>query len=118
MVKKMIQRFKEEKPKEELLIQLGKIKQTKATITQLVEQMKDLVRQLFSPPREKSMRAWFVNGTSLKDLKEVEKANPTKGFEKLIWRAKIMERKTTKKRNRFNASTTSTLQQSSNSQKE
>ncbi|MCO5604029.1 hypothetical protein L7F22_058186 [Adiantum nelumboides] len=68
MSKALVERFKEEKSDEELLGQLGKIKQKRTTVRQFVEEIKDLARQLSSPPEKKSLRAWFLDGTSLKGL--------------------------------------------------
>ena len=50
MSKALVERFKEEKSDEELLGQLGRIKQKKTTVRQFVEEIKDLARQLSSPP--------------------------------------------------------------------
>lgn len=95
--KALVQRFKEEKSDEELLSQLGKIKQKKASVRQFVEEIKDLARQLSSPPANKSLRAWFLNGTTLKSLAKSEITNPTRSFEELVERAVKMERKGTKR---------------------
>ena len=113
-----MQRFKEERTDEELLSQLGKIKQKKSNVTHFVEEIKDLTRQLSSPPRGKSMRAWFLNGTSLKGLNKAEITNPTKGFEELIQRAKKMERKMRKTRESSSSSETSTSKGSSELEEE
>lgn len=115
--KALIQRFKEEKTDEELLSQLGRIKQRKLNVTQFVEEIKDLTRQLSSPPGEKTMRAWFLNGTALKDLNRAEITNPTRRFEELVQRAKKMERKKTRKV-RTSSSETSTSEDSSESDEE
>ncbi|MCO5574277.1 hypothetical protein L7F22_028059 [Adiantum nelumboides] len=48
--KAFIQRFRDERTDEELLSQLGKIKQKKSIVRQFVEEIKDLARQLSSPP--------------------------------------------------------------------
>lgn len=79
--------------------QLGKIKQTKLNVTQFVKEIKGLTQQLSSPPGEKTMQAWFLNGTALKGLNKAEKTIPTKIFEDLIQKAKKMERKKTRKTN-------------------
>ena len=81
---------------ENLLKALGKIKQKKLSVHQFVENIKDLVRQLASPPSNKSLRAWFLNGTSLRNLIGFEITNPTKSFEERVERALKMENKTTK----------------------
>ncbi|MCO5571745.1 hypothetical protein L7F22_025493 [Adiantum nelumboides] len=91
--KAFIQRFRDEQTDEELLSQLGKIKQKKSSVRQFVEEIKDLARQLSSPLGNKSLRAWFLNGSSLKGLAKAEITNPTKSFEDLIQRAMKMERK-------------------------
>ncbi|MCO5555870.1 hypothetical protein L7F22_009415 [Adiantum nelumboides] len=113
--KAFIQRFKEEGTDEELLSQLGKIKQKKANVRQFVEEIKDLVRRLSSPPRNKSLRAWFLNGSSLKGLAKAEITNPTKSFEDLIQRAMKMERKGAKKGRKESSSESSDLDSSSSS---
>ncbi|MCO5568694.1 hypothetical protein L7F22_022393 [Adiantum nelumboides] len=63
--KAFIQRFRDERTYEELLSQLGKIEQKKSNVRQFVEEIKDLARQLSSPPGNKSLRTWFLNGSSL-----------------------------------------------------
>ena len=95
--KAFAQRFKDEKSDEELLSQLGRIKQKRTDVRQFVEEIKDLARHLSSPPGHKSLRAWFLNGTSLKGLAKSEATNPTKTFEELIQRAMKMERKGAKR---------------------
>ncbi|MCO5594520.1 hypothetical protein L7F22_048552 [Adiantum nelumboides] len=95
--KAFIQRFKDEQTDEELLSQLGKIKQKKANVRQFVEEINDLARQLSSPPGNKSLRACFLNGSSLKGSAKLEITNPTKSFEDSIQRAMKMERKGAKK---------------------
>ncbi|MCO5560876.1 hypothetical protein L7F22_014496 [Adiantum nelumboides] len=95
--KAFIQRFKDERTDEELLSKLGKIKQKKANCRQFVEEIKDFARQLSSPPGNKSLRAWFLNGSSLKGLAKAKITNPTKSFKDLIQRAMKMKRKGAKK---------------------
>ncbi|MCO5598092.1 hypothetical protein L7F22_052183 [Adiantum nelumboides] len=73
--KAFVQRFKDERTDKELLSQLGKIKQRKANVRQFVEEIKDLARHLSSPPRNKSLRPWFVNGSSLKGLAKAKITN-------------------------------------------
>ena len=87
---------------EDLLKALGKIKQKKLSVHQFVENIKDLVRQLASPPSNKSLRAWFLNGTSLRSLTGSKITNPTKSFEELVKRAlKTEQRKLQQKRLKF-----------------
>ncbi|MCO5575362.1 hypothetical protein L7F22_029162 [Adiantum nelumboides] len=112
--KAFIQRFNEQTD-EELVSQLGKIKQKKSSVRQFVEEIKDLARQLSSPPGNKSLRAWFLNGSSLKGLAKAEITNPTKSFEDLIQRAMKMERKGTKKGRKESSSKSSDADSSSNS---
>ena len=100
------------------MIQLGKIKQKKSNVTKFVEEIKDLTRQLSSPSGGKSMRAWFLNGTSLKGLNKAEIMIPTKGFEELIQRAKKMERKMSKKKESSSSLETSTSKESRESEEE
>ena len=92
---------------------MRKIKQKKVNVTQFVEEIKDLTRQLSSPLREKSMRAWFLNGTSLKGLNKAEITNPTRGFEELIQRARKMEKKISRKKGSSSSLETSSLEESS-----
>ncbi|MCO5570003.1 hypothetical protein L7F22_023718 [Adiantum nelumboides] len=113
--KAFIQRFKDKRTDEELLSQLGKIKQKRSSVGQFVEEIKDLARQLSSPPRNKSLRAWFLNGSSLKGLAKAEITNPTKSFENLIQRAMKMERKGTKKGRKESSSESSDSDSSSSS---
>ena len=77
-----------------------------------MEEIKDLARQLSSPPGHKSLRAWFLNGTSLKGLAKSEITNPTKTFEELIQRAMKMERKGAK-RSRKDTSSSDSINSSS-----
>ena len=57
LAKALIKCFKDEQSDEDLLKALGKIKQKKSLVHQFVENIKDLVRQLASPPSNKSLRA-------------------------------------------------------------
>lgn len=93
------------------------IKQKRRSVTQFVEKIKDLTRQLLSPPGGKHMRAWFLNGTSLKGLNKAKVINPTKGFEELIQRAQKIERKRKKKAG-FSCSKNSSSSGSSESEEE
>ena len=99
LAKALIKRFKEEQSDEDLLKALGKIKQKKMSVHQFVENIKDLVRQLASPPSNKSLRAWFLNGTSLRNLTGSEITNPTKTFEELVERALKMEKRLIRQQN-------------------
>ena len=85
--KALAQRFKDEKSDEKLLIQLGNLKQKKKGVRQFVEEIKDLARQLSSPPGRNSLRAWFLNGTSLKEVAKAEITNSTRNFDELIQRS-------------------------------
>ncbi|MCO5564628.1 hypothetical protein L7F22_018294 [Adiantum nelumboides] len=111
--KAFIQRFKDERTDEDLLSQLGKIKQKKANVRQFVEEIKDLARQLSSPPGNKSLRAWFLNGSSLKRLAKAKITNPTKSFKDLFQRAMTMERKGAKKERKESSSKSSDSDSSS-----
>ncbi|MCO5561921.1 hypothetical protein L7F22_015546 [Adiantum nelumboides] len=111
--KAFIQRFRDEQTDEKLLSQLGKIKQKKSGVRQFVEEIKDLARQLSSPPGNKSLRAWFLNGSSLKGLAKAKITNPTKSFEDLIQRAMKMERRGTKKGRKESSSESSDSDSSS-----
>ncbi|MCO5552989.1 hypothetical protein L7F22_006509 [Adiantum nelumboides] len=62
-------------------------------VKQFVEEIKDLARQLSSPPGRKSLRAWFLNGTLLKGLAKAKITNPTRSFKELVERALKIERK-------------------------
>ena len=84
MGKALVQRFKDKKTGEELLSQPGRIKQKKNNVRQFVKKIKDLTRQLTSPLGNKSLQAWFLNGTLLKELAKAKIKNPTKGFEELV----------------------------------
>ena len=57
VAKALIKRFKDEQSEEDLLKALGKIKQKKASVYQFVENIKDMVRQLASPPSNKILQA-------------------------------------------------------------
>lgn len=118
VTKAFVQRFKDEKTEEELLSQLGKIKQRKTSVRKFVEEIKDLARQLSSPPANKSLRAWFINGTSLKGVAKFEITNPTKTFEELVERAVKMERKGTKRQKIQSSSESSSTDDSSSSEDE
>ena len=72
-----------------------------------MEIVKDMARQLASPPSNKSLRAWFVNQTSLKDLAKLEITNPTKTFEGLVERALKLERQTAKSKKQSRESSSS-----------
>ncbi|MCO5600078.1 hypothetical protein L7F22_054186 [Adiantum nelumboides] len=116
--KAFIQRFKDERTDEELLNQLGKIRQKKANVRQFVEEIKDLAKQLSSPPGNKSLRAWFLNGSSLKGLAKAKITNLTKSFKDLIQRAMKMERKGAKKGRKESSSDSSDSDSSSSSSDE
>lgn len=64
------------------------------------------------------MRAWILNGTSLKGLNKAKITNPTKGFEEVIQRARKMERKMRRMRGSSNSSGTSDSSESSESDEE
>ena len=113
MSKAFAQIFKDKKSDEELLSQLGRIKQKKTDVRQFVEEIKDLARQLSSPPGHKSLRAWFPNGTSLKGLAKSEITNPTKTFEELVQQAMKMERKGAKRSRKDTSSSDSSNSSSS-----
>lgn len=113
MAKALVQRFTDKKSDEELLSLLGRIQQKKMSVRQFVEEIKDLARQLSSPPGNKSLRAWFINGTSLKGVAKTETTNPTKTFEELVERAVKMERKGTKRQRTESSSSSSSSSDSS-----
>ena len=73
------------------------MKQRRSTVRRYVEKLKDLTRQLESQPSDKNLRAWFLNGSNNKKLKNAEVTNATVSFEELIARALKME---SKKKNR------------------
>lgn len=91
MAKALVQRFKEGKIDEEFLSHLGKIKQKRSSVRQFVEEIKDLTRQLTSPPGWKSLRAWFLNEIALKGLAKAKITSPTRRFEELVQRDVKME---------------------------
>ena len=90
-------RFRDDKTDEDILCELGKMKQRRSSVRRYVEKLKDLTRQLESQPSDKNLRAWFLNGSNNKKLKNVEITNATASFEELIARALKME---SKKKNR------------------
>lgn len=114
----LVQRFKDKKSDEELLSQLGRIKQKRAGVRQFVEEIKDLVRQLSSPLGNKSLRAWFINGTALKSVAKSKITNPTKTFEELIQRAVRLERKGSKRKRTGSSSGSSSSDSSSSLEEE
>ena len=86
-------RFRDDKTDEDILCELGKMKQRRSTVRRYVEKLKDLTRQLESQPSDKNLRAWFLNGSNNKKLKNAEVTNATVSFEELIARALKMESK-------------------------
>ena len=80
-----------------MLCELGKIKQKSKTVRKYVEKLKDLTRQLEAQPSDKNLRAWFLNGSSNKQLKRAEITNATESFDDLVARALNMESSQKKK---------------------
>ena len=91
-------RFRDDKTDEDILCELGKMKERKSTVRKYVEKQKDLTRQLESQPSDKNLRAWFLNGCKSKRLKNAEVTNATVTFEELIARALKMESKKKKRK--------------------
>ena len=89
--KAFLLRFRDEKTDEDILCELGKIKQKAKTVRKYVEKLKDLTRQLEAQPSDKNLRAWFLNGSSNKRLKRAEITNATESFDDLVARALKME---------------------------
>ena len=94
--KAFLTRFRDDKTHEELLCDLGKIKQRKISIRKYMERIKDLTKQLDSEPDDKSMHAWFLNGSNSEKLQDNEIIHPTKTFDELVARALNIEKKTLK----------------------
>ena len=93
-------RFRDEKTDEDILCELGKIKQKATSVRKYVEKLKDLTRQLEAQPSYKNLRAWFLNGSSNKRLKSAEITNATTSFEELVARALKMESSKKKQKRR------------------
>ena len=85
--------FRDDKTDEDILCELGKMKQRRSTVKRYVEKLKDLTRQLESQPSDKNLRAWFLNGSNNKKLKNAEVTNAKVSFEEMIARALKMESK-------------------------
>ena len=85
--KAFLLRFRDEKIDQDILCELDRIKQKDRTVRRYVEKLKDLTRQLEVQPSDKNLRAWFLNGSSNKILKQAEITNATDSFEDLVARA-------------------------------
>lgn len=90
-------RFIDEKIDEDILCELGKIKQKATSVRKYVEKLKDLTRRLEAQPSNKNLRAWFMNGSSNKRLKSAEITNATTSFEEMVASALKMESSKEKK---------------------
>ncbi|MCO5549437.1 hypothetical protein L7F22_002908 [Adiantum nelumboides] len=87
--------------------------------SKFVEEIKDLPGKLSSPLGNKSLRAWSLNGTSLKGLAKSEITNPMQTFDELVQRAMKMERKGAKRiKKESNSSESSDSDDYSNSDEE
>lgn len=91
--KAFLMRFRDEKTDEEILCDLGKIKQRNNSVRGFVERLKDLTKQLEEEPTDTNMRAWFLNRSNNKKLKNAEVLTPTATFDELVARALKIEKK-------------------------
>ena len=111
-------RFRDEVTDEDILCDLGKIKQKRMSVRKYVEKLKDLTRQLECQPSDKNFRAWFLNGCSNKRLKRAEITNATASFEELVARALKMETNKRKTKHQKGSSDESDSSASSSSESE
>ena len=80
-----------------------------------MENIKDLTKQLDSEPDDKSMRAWFINGSNSDKLKDNEVIHPTKTFDELVARALKIEKQELRKQESDSSASDSTKSSSSKS---